>query len=94
MCPDLQFPVGLGTFTEEILNEKFHFLWNEYYKMVEIGWCKQQAAPDADPKAIQRINFIRNLDQEAKMPAFIEEATETILVFYKELWECCRFILL
>ena len=29
MCPNLQFPADLVTFTEEILNGKLHFLCNE-----------------------------------------------------------------
>ena len=43
---------------------------------------KQQAL-DADPKAIQQINFTGNLDQDecATMFFIIEEAKETILDF-------------
>ena len=29
MCPNPQFPVGLVTFTEEILNEKIYFLCSD-----------------------------------------------------------------
>ena len=36
--------------------------FKNYYKMIAIDLSKQQAL-DADPKAIQQINFITNLDQ-------------------------------
>ena len=35
--------------------------FNNYYKMIAIDLSKQQAL-DADPKAIQQINFAANLD--------------------------------
>ena len=52
--------------------------------MIAIDLSKQQPY-DADPKAIQQINFIGNLDQEkgATMFFMIEEAKETILDFSK-----------
>ena len=48
--------------------------------MIAIDLSKQQAL-DADPKAIQKINFTGNLDQgEGTLMFFIiEEAKETIL---------------
>ena len=46
--------------------------------MVAINLNKQQAL-DPDPKAIQQINFIGNLDQAGNMFFIIEEAKETIL---------------
>ena len=36
--------------------------FKKYYKMIAIDLSKQQAL-DADPKAIQQINFIANLDR-------------------------------
>ena len=36
--------------------------FNDYYKMKEIGLSKQQAL-DADPKAIQQINFTGKLNR-------------------------------
>ena len=39
--------------------------FNNYYKMMAIDLSKQQAR-DADPKAIQHINFTANLDREGK----------------------------
>ena len=55
--------------------------FKNYYKMIAIDLSKQQAL-DADPKAIQQINFITNLDQDGNTTFFIiEEAKETILDF-------------
>ena len=50
--------------------------------MIAIDLSKQQAL-DADPRAIQQINFIRNLDRDGNMTMFfiIEEAKETVLDF-------------
>ena len=36
--------------------------FNKYYKMIAIDLSKQQAL-DADPRAIQQINFTANLDR-------------------------------
>ena len=46
--------------------------------MIAVNVHKQQAL-DADPKAIQKINFTVNLDQEGQMVMYfiIEEAKET-----------------
>ena len=65
--------------------------FNEYYKMIAIDLSKQQAL-DADPKAVQQINFIGDLDRGQNddgqiinvntiMLFIIEEANETILYF-------------
>ena len=56
--------------------------FNKHNKMIAIDLSKQQAL-DADPKAIQQINFIENLDRPegATMFFIIEEAKETILDF-------------
>ena len=52
--------------------------------MIAIDLNKQQAL-DGDPKAIQQINFIANLDRAGKCFStlffIIEEAKETILDF-------------
>ena len=51
-------------------------------KMIAIDLSKQQA-PDADPRAIQQINFTANLDRPGNTTMFfiIEEAKETVLEF-------------
>ena len=52
------------------------------YKMIAVGLSKQQAL-DADPRAIQQINFTANLDRvgNARVYFILEEAKETILDF-------------
>ena len=54
--------------------------------MIAIDLSKQQAL-DANPKAIQQISFTGNLDQAASVKMFfiIEETTETVQIFHKEL---------
>ena len=65
--------------------------FKENYKMIAIDLSKQQAL-DADPRAIQQINFTANLDRAegATMFFVIEEAKETVLDFsrgmVKVLW--------
>ena len=49
--------------------------------MIAIDLSKQQAL-DADPRAIQQINFMANLDRVGNTTFFIiEEAKETVLDF-------------
>ena len=50
--------------------------------MIAIDLSKQQAL-DADPRAIQQINFTANLDRDENTTIFfiIEEAKETVLDF-------------
>ena len=50
------------------------------YRMTAIDLSKQQAL-DADPKAIQKINLTRNLEQQATTFFITEEARETVLDF-------------
>ena len=54
------------------------------YKMIAVDLSKQQAL-DADPRAIQQINFTANLDRagNTKVYFILEEAKETILDFSK-----------
>ena len=56
--------------------------FNQDYKMIAIDLIKQQAL-DADPRAIQQINFTANLDRDGNTTMFfiIEEAKETVLDF-------------
>ena len=68
-----------------------YLYFKNYYKMIAIDWSKQQAL-DADPRAIQQINFTANLDREGNTTVFfiIEEAKKTVFVFLqgtvKDLW--------
>ena len=50
------------------------------YKMVAVDLSKQQVL-DADPRAIQQINFAANLDRAGNTRVYfnLEEAKETIL---------------
>ena len=50
------------------------------YKMVTINLSKQQAL-DANPKAIQQINFTANLAKNAVILFIIEKENETVLDF-------------
>ena len=56
--------------------------FKDYYKMIATDLSKQQAL-DADPRAIQQINFTANLDRAGNTTMFfiIEEAKETVLDF-------------
>ena len=65
--------------------------FKDHYKMIAIDLSKQQAL-DADPRAIQQINFTANLDRAGNTTMFfiIEEAKETVFEFsqgtVKVLW--------
>ena len=56
--------------------------FNKNYKMIAINLSKQQAL-DADPRAIQQINFTANLERAegATMFFIIEQAKETVFEF-------------
>ena len=58
--------------------------FKKYYKLIAIDWSEKQKL-DADPKAIQQINFTGNLTrgEGALMFFIIEEAKETVLDFSK-----------
>ena len=56
--------------------------FKKYYKKIAIDLSKQQVL-DADPKAIQQINFTANLDREGNTRFYfiLEEAKETVFEF-------------
>ena len=58
------------------------FLFQRNYKLIAIDLSKQQAL-DADPRAIQQINFTANLEREGNTTMFfiIEKAKETVFEF-------------
>ena len=68
--------------------------FKKIYKLIAIDLSKQQKL-DADPKAIQQINFTGNLDKAERATMFfiIEEAKETVLDFSKEELKYYDFIL-
>ena len=57
--------------------------FKENYKLIAIDLSKQQAL-DADPRAIQQINFTANLDRTGNTTIFfvMEQAKETIFEFF------------
>ena len=59
-----------------------YIYFKKYYKMIALDLSKQQAL-DADPKAIQQINFTANLDREGRTRFYfiLEEAKETVFEF-------------
>ena len=59
--------------------------------MIAIDLSKQQAL-DADPRAIQQINFTVNLDRAGNTTMFfiIEEAKETVLDFSQGTIKFCK----
>ena len=59
--------------------------FKENYKLIAIDLSKQQAL-DADPRAIQQINFTANLDRDGNTTMFFitEEAKETVFEFSQE----------
>ena len=56
--------------------------FKENYKMIAVDLSKQQAL-DADPRAIQQINFAANLDRAGITTIFftVEQTKETIFKF-------------
>ena len=59
-----------------------YIYFKNYYKMIAADLKKQQAL-DADPKAIQQIDFTANLDRAGNTRIYfiLEEAKETVLYF-------------
>ena len=62
--------------------------------MVAIDLSKQQAL-NSDPKAIQHINFIANLDRagNTRIFSFLEKQKKLYYNFYKELQKFCRCVI-
>ena len=73
--------IGQGDdYTTGCLLDYPYFL--DTYKMIAVDLSKQQAL-DADPRAIQQVNFTANLDRAGNTRVYfvLEEAKETILDF-------------
>ena len=60
----------------------YHY-FRDSYKMIYVDLSKQEILNSGDPKAIQQINFIANLDRadDTRICFILEEAKETILNF-------------
>ena len=52
--------------------------FKKHYELIAIGLSKQQKL-NADPKAIEQINFTGNLEKETSIFLFIVDAKETVL---------------
>ena len=67
-------------YTTDCLLDYVYF--KNYYKMIAIDLSKQQAL-DADPRAVQQINFTVNLDKAGNTRIYfiLEEAEKTIFEF-------------
>ena len=65
--------------------------FKHHYQMIAIDLSKQQVL-DADPRAIQRINFTANLDRAGDTIIFFitEEAKETVLDFSRGTVKVCK----
>ena len=77
----IKISIGQGDdYTTGCLLDYTYF--KKYYKMIAIDLSKQQVL-DADPRAIQQINFTANLDRagNARIYFILEEAKETVLEF-------------
>ena len=59
-----------------------YIYFNKYYKMIAVDLSKQQTL-DADPKAIQQINFTANLDraENTRLHFIFKAAKETVFEF-------------
>ena len=59
-----------------------YIYFKKHYKMIAVDLSKQQAL-DADPKAIQQINFTANLDKDGNTRFYfiLEKAKETVFEF-------------
>ena len=59
-----------------------YIYFKNYYKMIVVDLSKQQTL-DADPKAIQQINFTENLDRAGNTRIYfiLEETKETAFEF-------------
>ena len=67
-------------YTTDCLLEYIYF--KKYYKMIAVDLSKQHAL-DADPEAIQKINFTKNLKRAGNTRFYfiIEDANETVFDF-------------
>ena len=54
--------------------------FKNYHQIIAVDLSEQQAL-DSDPKAMQQINFIGNLENQTTIFLIIVEAKETVLDF-------------
>ena len=83
-CENIRkFATGQGDdYTAGCLLDYIYF--KSYYKMIAVDLSKQQAL-DADPEAIQQINFTPSLEGEIQKPIlFFKKQKKLSLSFHKE----------
>ena len=69
-----------------------HFYLKNCYKMIAIDFSKQEAL-DADPKAVQQINFIvKSRSSRKQCFSLLKKQKKLFWIFQKELWKYCKFI--
>ena len=59
-----------------------YYYFNKHYKLVAVDLSKQKEL-DADPRAIQHIEFKYMLEIDSSIYWVLEKSKETILEFYK-----------
>ena len=67
-------------FTTECLLDYQYF--KNYYQLLAVGLSKQKEL-DADPRAIQQIEFYGKLETNSQVCTVLEKSKETVLEFYK-----------
>ena len=72
--------IGKGDYTTGSLLDFNYF--NEHYKLVAVYLSKQKEL-DADPRAMQQIEFKYMLQTDSTIYWVLEKSKETILEFYK-----------
>ena len=99
---------GQNGFDERVKNDlrKYYNIWktvtgylldydyfDKYYKMIVIDLSKHQVL-NANPKAIRKINFTRNLCREdgATISLLLKKQKKPCQIFYKELWKYCKCV--
>ena len=68
--------------------------FGDNYKMNAIDLSKQQAL-DADPRAIQQINFTANLDLRITQESFsfLKKQKKLFSTFHEELQKYCKYVI-
>ena len=56
--------------------------FKDHYQLIAVGLSKQKEL-DADPRAIQQIEFYGTLNNNSQVCKVLEKSKETILEFYK-----------
>ena len=69
--------------------------FKDHYQLVAVDLSKQKEL-DADPRAIQQIEFYGELDTNSQIRTILETTKETVLEFYKGtvkiLKEICKWL--